>query len=107
MPLPRIPHQPKILVGRVFRFGKWEDISIEQALEQEERHAHCPECNGLLRNQNKAKDGSTAAHFEHQHEDSSCSLCYTYKAQFMPKHSSHIFELAKKASWRISRPYRY
>src|SRR5437870_5651619 len=48
-PTPRIPHRPKILEARVKRFGQWEKITIEQALETKEQYAHCPECDGLLR----------------------------------------------------------
>ena len=74
----RVPHQPKILEAKVKRFGRWELISIEQALETREQYAHCPECDGLLRPHRRGRNGM-GAHFEHQHENSNCSLCYTYK----------------------------
>src|SRR5678815_4585810 len=71
-------HQPKILVGTVLRFGKSEDITIEQALATKERYAHCPECNGLLRPHRRGRNGM-GTHFEHLRENSSCSLSYTYR----------------------------
>ena len=77
-PMPRIPHQPKILEAYVMRFGQREKITVEQALERKEQYAHCPECDGLLRPHRKGRNGM-GAHFEHRHEDSTCSLCYTYK----------------------------
>ena len=76
---PRVPHQPKILEAKVKRFGRWELISIEHALETKEQYAHCPECDELLRPHRRGRNGM-GAHFEHQHENSNCSLCYTHKA---------------------------
>lgn len=65
-----------IVEAEVMRLGTWKRITIQEALETKEQYACCPECRKRVRAHRKAKDGSTAAHFEHLQRNPDCSLSH-------------------------------
>jgi hypothetical protein len=69
----RVPHRPMMTECEILLGGKWRRITVEEALQTDERYGHCPECKTRVRPHRKGSNGM-AAHFGHLQRNPDCSL---------------------------------
>jgi hypothetical protein len=64
---------PKSADFEIRRNGRWERISVTEALAINEKRGRCIECGRPGKAHGVSKDGAQAAHFEHDKRNSDCS----------------------------------
>ena len=65
---------PKSAVLEVNRGAAWKAITVEEAIDSNERHGRCTECHKPMRAHKASTNGRQAAHVEHLSQNPKCSL---------------------------------